>query len=208
MPQSSNDPIGGNHTNKTIKCVCVGDGCVGKTSMLISYTTNTFPQSYVPTVFDNYSVTVMINNEPYTLALFDTAGQTGFELMRAFSYTNTDVFLVCFSVMSPASFNNALKVWINEIRQSSSTRSAPFVLVGTKIDLRTNLADIELLAKSKQKPITREQGEHAAKEYGAYGYIECSALTQENLKETFDAAILAALTPLSSKRIGILCCCS
>ncbi len=129
--------------------------------------------------------------------------------MRAFSYTNTDVFLVCFSVVSPTSFNNALKMWINEIRQSSSSsRTVPFVLVGTKVDLRTNLAEIELLAKSKQKPITREQGERAAKEYGAYAYIECSALTQENLKETFDAAILATLTPLHSKRVGILCCCS
>ncbi len=128
--------------------------------------------------------------------------------MRTFSYTNTDVFLVCFSVMSPASFNNALKMWIDEIRQSISSRTAPFVLVGTKIDLRTSLADVELLAKSKQKPITREQGERAAKEHGAYAYIECSALTQENLKETFDAAILAALTPSSSKRSRILCCCS
>ncbi len=128
--------------------------------------------------------------------------------MRTFSYTNTDVFLVCFSVMSPTSFNNALKMWIDEIRQSTSSRAAPFVLVGTKIDLRTSTADVELLAKSKQKPVTREQGERVAKEYGAYAYIECSALTQENLKETFDTAILAALTPTPSKRTGILCCCS
>ncbi|CAF0856873.1 unnamed protein product [Adineta steineri] len=208
MSSSSNHPVNGNHTNKTIKCVCVGDGCVGKTSMLMSYTTNTFSQSYVPTVFDNYSITILISGEPYTLALFDTAGQSGYELMRAFSYTNTDVFLVCFSVMSPASFNNALKIWINEIRQTPSSRTTPFILVGTKSDLRTSIADVELLAKSKQKPITREQGERAAKEYGAYAYIECSALTQENLKQTFDSAILATLKPVSSKRARIFCCCS
>ena len=87
MPNNSNlpttsNPSGGNFTNKTIKCVCVGDGCVGNRSMLISHTTNRFPQSYVPTVFDNYSVTVMISGEPYTLALFDTAGQSGKNIQR------------------------------------------------------------------------------------------------------------------------------
>ncbi len=126
--------------------------------------------------------------------------------MRTFSYTNTDVFLVCFNVMSPTSFNNALRMWIHEIRQAS--RTAPIILVGTKIDLRTNPADLELLAKSKQKPVTHEQGERAAKDFGAYIYIECSALTQENLKETFDAAISAVINPLPSKRAGIFCCCS
>ena len=125
--------------------------------------------------------------------------------MRGFAYFNTDVFLVCFSVMSPVSFHNALKMWIEEIRQSS--RTPPFILVGTKIDLRNNLNELESLAKSKQKPITHEQGERAAKEYGAYAYIECSALTQENLKETFDTAIHAALTPIPSKRAGIFSCC-
>ncbi|XP_051518654.1 cell division control protein 42 homolog isoform X3 [Myxocyprinus asiaticus] len=52
----------------TIKCVVVGDGAVGKTCLLISFT-NKFPS--VPTVFDSCAVTVMIDGEPYTIGLFD-----------------------------------------------------------------------------------------------------------------------------------------
>ncbi|KAL8198520.1 UNVERIFIED_CONTAM: Rho GTPase [Gekko kuhli] len=162
---------------QTIKCVVVGDGAVGKTCLLISYTTNKFPSEYVPTVFDNYAVTVMIGGEPYTLGLFDTAGQEDYDRLRPLSYPQTDVFLVCFSVVSPSSFENVKEKWVPEITHHCP--KTPFLLVGTQIDLRDDPSTIEKLAKNKQKPITPETAEKLARDLKAVKYVECSALTQQ-----------------------------
>ncbi|GFS60237.1 cdc42 homolog [Trichonephila inaurata madagascariensis] len=170
---------------------------LGKTCLLISYTTNKFPSEYVPTVFDNYAVTVMIGGEPYTLGLFDTAGQEDYDRLRPLSYPQTDVFLVCFSVVSPSSFENVKEKWVPEI--THHCQKTPFLLVGTQIDLRDDGVTVEKLAKNKQKPITYEQGEKLAKELKAVKYVECSALTQKGLKNVFDEAILAALEPPEPK---------
>ncbi|ERE82270.1 putative cell division control protein 42 isoform 1 [Cricetulus griseus] len=183
---------------KTIKCVVVGDGAVGKTCLLISYTTNKFPSEYVPTVFDNYAVTVMIGGEPYTLGLFDTAGQEDYDRLRPLSYPQTDVFLVCFSVVSPSSFENVKEKWVPEITHHCP--KTPFLLVGTQIDLRDDPSTIEKLAKNKQKPITPETAEKLARDLKAVKYVECSALTQKGLKNVFDEAILAALEPPEPKK--------
>ena len=63
------------------------------------------------------------------------------------------------------------------------------------MDLRDDTAIVEKLQKTRQKPITVEQGDKLARELRAVKYVECSALTQKGLKNVFDEAILAALEP-------------
>ena len=98
-----------------IKCVVVGDGAVGKTSLLMSYGKNSFPVEYVPTVFDNYSVTVDVDHKTIVLSLWDTAGQEDYDRLRPLSYPGTDVFIVCYSMVDPESFKNVKKKWIKEL---------------------------------------------------------------------------------------------
>ena len=45
-----------------IKCVFLGDGAVGKTSLIVSYTTNGYPSEYIPTAIDTYDVVVHVSN--------------------------------------------------------------------------------------------------------------------------------------------------
>ena len=173
----------------TIKCVVVGDGAVGKTCMLISYASNKFPVEYVPTVFDNYAVNLCISGEPYRLGLFDTAGQEEYDRLRTLAYPSTDVFLLCFSVASPSSFENLKEKWIPEVKHYCP--KTPIVLVGTQSDLRSDPHTISRLTRSKQDFISEEEAKKLARRIKAYTYAECSALTQKGLKNVFDEAILA-----------------
>lgn len=179
---------------QSIKCVVVGDGAVGKTCLLISYTTNAFPAEYVPTVFDNYSTNVTVDGKQISLGLWDTAGQEDYDRLRPLSYPQTDVFIIAFAVSSPSSFENVKAKWVPEL--SHHAPNTALILVGTKIDLRNDPALIEKLRERGQSPITYEQGVQLAKDIGAVKYLECSALTQQGLKNVFDEAIRAVLYPV------------
>ncbi len=128
-----------------------------------------------------------VGDEPYILGLFDTAGQEDYDRLRPLSYPETDVFLICFSVISPVSFRNVREKWVPEV--SHHCPGVPFLIVGTQIDLRDDPSIREKLAKQKMEPIGKDLGELMEKELrhiGVVKYVECSALTQCKLKDVFD----------------------
>ncbi|XP_073123241.1 rac-like GTP-binding protein 5 isoform X1 [Henckelia pumila] len=179
-----------------IKCVTVGDGAVGKTCMLISYTSNTFPTDYVPTVFDNFSANVVVDGSTVNLGLWDTAGQEDYNRLRPLSYRGADVFLLAFSLISKASYENVAKKWVPELRHYAP--GVPIILVGTKLDLRDDKQFF--VSHPGALPISTSQGEELRKLIGAHIYIECSSKTQQNVKAVFDAAIKIVLQPPKQKK--------
>ncbi|KAK9978624.1 hypothetical protein ABG768_020368 [Culter alburnus] len=185
---------------KNIKCAVVGDGAVGKSCLLITYTTNAFPEEIIPTVFENYSVIVTFDGDPVNLLLWDTAGQEDYDRLRVLSYPDTDVFLICFSVVSPDSFEKVREKWYPEVRHHCP--NAPIILVGTMLDLKDDKYTLKSLKKTGLAPITHRQGLAMAKEIGALKYLECSALKQVAVKSVFNEAIRTALclSPVKKKK--------
>ena len=113
-------------------------------------------------MFDNYSANVMVDNKTISLGLWDTAGQEDYDRLRPLSYPQTDVFLICFSLVSPPSYENVrtkvtsahaalrdcrsltcVSQWFPEISHHAPQTS--IVLVGTKLDLREDPVTIEKL---------------------------------------------------------------
>jgi len=106
--------------------------------------------------------------------------------LRALCYPQTDVFMICFSLVTPSSFENVKLRWYTELKHHCP--DTPYILVGTKLDLREDVQALETLKKQKLAPVTYEQGCAMAEEIGADVYVECSAMTQKGLKNVFDEA--------------------
>lgn len=120
--------------------------------------------------------------------------QDDFDSLRPLCYPDTDVFLICFSVVNPTSFRNIKSKWLPEIQHYlNASRNNPFILVGTQCDLRNDVSVLVELARYNEHPVTDSEARELTHSVGADCYIECSALTQWNLKKVFDTAILAAL---------------
>ncbi|KYK59843.1 RacA [Drechmeria coniospora] len=135
----------------------------------------------------------MVDGKPISLGLWDTAGQEDYDRLRPLSYPQTDVFLICFSIVSPPSFDNVKAKWYPEIDHHAP--NIPIILVGTKLDLREDVATLDSLRQKRMEPVSYEQALVCARDIKAYKYLECSALTQRNLKSVFDEAIRAVLNP-------------
>ncbi|XP_074129225.1 rho-related GTP-binding protein RhoD [Sminthopsis crassicaudata] len=188
----------------SVKVVLVGDGGCGKTSLLMVFAEGKFPESYVPTVFERYSLVLQLEGKPVNLFLWDTAGQEDYDRLRPLSYADAQVVLMCYDVMSPNSYDNILSKWYPEVTHFCP--GVPIILVGCKTDLRKDKVLLKKLRQDRQEPITYQKGQTMAKSVRAVAYLECSAWLQDNVPSIFREAAMAALNNRKHRRRRKMTC--
>lgn len=164
----------------SIKCVLVGDNAVGKTALLVRFTSETFPDTYRPTVFENTGVEVYMDGVQISLGLWDTAGNDNFRQIRPRSYQHADVILICYSVANPNSLASVQHKWILEVRQNLP--KVPVLLVATQTDQRE-------MGAYRSGCISAAEGRRVAQDIHAKGYVECSSLSNRGVQQVFEYAV-------------------
>ncbi|XP_059396674.1 rho-related GTP-binding protein Rho6-like [Carassius carassius] len=177
------------------KLVLVGEVQSGKTAMLQVLAKDCYPETYVPTVFENYTAGLELEEQRVELSLWDTSGSPYYDNVRPLCYSDADAVLLCFDISRPETVESSLKKWKAEIMDfCPSTR---IILVGCKTDLRTDVCTLMELSNQRLTPISHEQGTLLAKQVGAEVYLECSAFTSEkSIHSVFRSAALTCLNKL------------
>ncbi|XP_076115645.1 uncharacterized protein LOC143083262 [Mytilus galloprovincialis] len=178
---------------ESIKICIVGDGACGKSALLqamMKAEDNYFLNHYIPTVFENYTFMLNYHGVDTTLLLCDTAGQEDYDRLRPLSFLGTDIVLVAFAVVSPASFENVEEKWFPTVYHF--LKNVPRILVGIKSDLRNDKTVLTQLKKMKQVPVQQNDIEKLCKKHNLQ-YFETSAKTGDGVEACLLAAVSAGL---------------
>ncbi|XP_028989130.1 rho-related GTP-binding protein RhoN-like [Betta splendens] len=174
------------------KIVVVGDAQCGKTALLHVFAKDSYPQSYIPTVFENYTASFEIDKQRIELNMWDTSGSAYYDNVRPLAYPDSDAVLICFDISRPETLDSVLKKWQGETQEFCP--NAKVVLVGCKLDMRTDLSVMRELSQHRLIPVTHEQGSTLARQIGAVAYAECTSRYSENsVRDVFHVTTLASV---------------
>uniref|UniRef100_A0AAQ4Q1D5 Rho family GTPase 2 n=1 Tax=Gasterosteus aculeatus aculeatus TaxID=481459 RepID=A0AAQ4Q1D5_GASAC len=168
------------------KIVVVGDAQCGKTALLHVFAKNSYPEDYIPTVFENYTASFEIDKQRIELNMWDTSGKNDKGILPLCN-TNLPQKSLIFDTFS------LHKSWQGETQEFCP--GAKVVLVGCKLDLRTDLNVMRELSKHRLIPCTHEQGTTLARQMGAVAYAECTSKYSENsVRDVFHVTTLASVS--------------
>jgi small GTP-binding protein len=162
------------------KLLLIGDSGVGKSSLLLSFTSDTF-EDLSPTIGVDFKVKhVNIGGKKLKLAIWDTAGQERFRTLTSSYYRGAQGVIMVYDVTRRDTFTNLSDIWAKEIDLYSTNQDCIKMLVGNKVD------------KESERAVTKKEGIDFARQYGCL-FIECSAKTRVNVEQCFEELVLKIL---------------
>ena len=152
----------------------LGDGQVGKTSLILRLTGNEFNDSQLTTVGkESYIQQVTLHGYELKMKIWDTAGQERFKSMSVQVIKNSDAVILVYAINDLLSFK-ALDQWLSKLNETVDITKKPIIIVGNKCDV-----------PDEERKVTYEEGKNYAESKG-YHFYETSAKTGQNIKEAFD----------------------
>ncbi|XP_072040038.1 ras-related protein Rab-9A-like [Amphiura filiformis] len=174
-------------SNRTalLKVVILGDGGVGKSSLMNRFISNKFDsQSFHTIGVEFLNKDIVVDGETYTMQIWDTAGQERFKSLRTPFYRGSDCCMLTYAVDDMQSFRN-LSMWKKEFLYYADVTDPdnfPFVVLGNKVDVDDD---------------ARQVSDEDAKEWclanGAVPYYETSAKTAVRVNEAFMAVVQSVI---------------
>mmetsp|Transcript_57276 Transcript_57276/g.124434 ORF Transcript_57276/g.124434 Transcript_57276/m.124434 type:complete len:204 (-) Transcript_57276:433-1044(-) len=153
------------------KVVLLGEGRVGKTSLVLRFCKDTFTEAQPPTVQASYlDKQLVIGDKKINMAIWDTAGQERFHALGPIYYRDADAALLVFDITDTESFAK-VKNWVRELRKMVG-EGIVLLIAGNKTDLE------------RQRLVGQQSAQEYASSVGAC-YAETSAKTGRGIEEAF-----------------------
>ena len=154
-----------------LKIGILGISFVGKSSLVYRFIYDKFLSEQEATIEEQFSKTLILENINCKLDILDTAGQDDYQSMIDTWINSVDGYILVYSIDNYESFE-AIKVRYDRIIKNKKNKNFSIIVVGNKSDLTNN------------RKVTTEEAENYCKELNV-NFLECSALENINVKETF-----------------------
>lgn len=155
-----------------IKLLTIGNSGVGKTSLLIRYSSNSFSPTFITTIGIDFKIkNVTMRGKRVKLQIWDTAGQERFKTITTSYFRGAAGILLVYDCLDAETFEG-INQWMQQIKQHGDA-NVNKLLIANKCDF-----------PASEREVTKAQGEALAKKYGMK-FMETSAKTGEGVEEAF-----------------------
>ncbi len=120
------------------KFILIGEGTVGKTSLISQFINNQFIDDYIMTVGTDKSIKeIDINHKKITLEIWDTPGQADYNIVNKIFMKNTDIALIVYDITNRKTFDK-IGHWIKLVKEINENRNLIIGITANKSDLYEN----------------------------------------------------------------------